>query len=105
MTICKISERIRDVDSHVRMAAYLRCAAIGPRLFKIVSRQQILHCGFKDDNKEVRKVFLEILFPKWLSAYNDNFLHFLSGLKLDADESDIMNTEEITKKVTEFFFG
>lgn len=86
------------------MAAYSRCADIGPRLFKIITRQQILQCGFKDDNKQVRTIFLENLLPKWLIAYNNNFLDFLSGLKLDADEDDIINTQEVSKQVMEVFF-
>ncbi|XP_023312044.1 condensin complex subunit 3 isoform X1 [Anoplophora glabripennis] len=105
VTISKISERIRDVDGHVRVAAYSRCADIGPRLFKIITRQQILQCGFNDDSEQVRTVFLEKLFPKWLSAYNDNFLEFLRSLKLDADENDIINTQKISEKVMEVFFS
>ncbi|KAJ8975351.1 hypothetical protein NQ317_000279 [Molorchus minor] len=104
VTISKISERISDVDSHVRIAAYKRCSDIGPMLFKIIARQQILKCGFNETNKSAKNVFMENLLPKWLTAYNGNFLSLLAGIKLDADENDILNTEEISKQVMEAFF-
>lgn len=104
ITLTKIKERVLDVEAHVRIAAFQRCADIGPKSFKIVERQSILSSGFSESNKQVRKVFIGNLLPKWLTYYNGNYLQFLSALKLDADEHDIEVTASLSRQVMEVFF-
>lgn len=79
--------------------ALRRCADIGPKSFKIVERHHVLKCGLSEDNKKVKQVFTENLLVKWLNAYNRNVVEFLKVLKLDADENDVITTEEICKDV------
>lgn len=79
--------------------ALRRCADIGPKSFKIVERQHVLKCGLGEENKKVKNVFVENLLVKWLNAYNQNYLEFLKGLKLDADENDFVTTEKISKDI------
>ncbi|KAJ8943244.1 hypothetical protein NQ318_009935, partial [Aromia moschata] len=89
-TIPKIFARISDVDYNVRIAAYEKCADIGPAPFKIFMRQKILENGFHEGNKRVKNILMETLLP--------------NALRLDADENDILNSEEISKQVMEAFF-
>lgn len=79
--------------------ALRRCADIGPKSFKIVERHHVLKCGLSEDNKKVKQVFTENLLVKWLNAYNRNVVEFLKVLKLDADENDVITTEEICKDI------
>ncbi|XP_056629593.1 condensin complex subunit 3-like isoform X2 [Diorhabda sublineata] len=104
ISVLQIVNRLRDVDSNVRITAFRRCADLGPRLFKIFERQHILMCGLSESVPKVRNVFIENLLPKWLNTYENNYITFLNALKLDADENDIVNTEKITKDVLNLLF-
>ncbi|CAH1100124.1 unnamed protein product [Psylliodes chrysocephalus] len=99
ITVPQIIKRIRDTDHFVRMSAFRRCADIGPKSIKIIERQHILECGLAESNPKVKNVFIENLLPKWLQVYENDYINFLKGLKMDACESDITNTENITKDV------
>ncbi|CAG9817626.1 unnamed protein product [Phaedon cochleariae] len=98
-TIPQIVKRLRDVDPTVRIIAFRRCADLGPKYFKIVERQHILKCGLCENHPKAKKVFMENLLVKWLNAYGENYVEFLKALKLDGDESDIANTQEISKRI------
>lgn len=71
---------------------------------RIIDRIVILGNGFNEENKMVRKTFLEVLIPKWLSAYNGDFLKLINAIKLDADEHDIKLTASVSEKVLEVLF-
>ncbi|KAK5640968.1 hypothetical protein RI129_009515 [Pyrocoelia pectoralis] len=102
--IPKIVERVRDCDANVRLAAFRKCSLVGPKMITIANRQLVINSGFTEDNESVKKFFLEDTLPKWLSVYKDDYLLLLKGLKLDAYEEDLKQTEIISKKVLEVFF-
>lgn len=87
----------------MRLNALRRCADLGPKHFKIVERQFIIKCGLSETQQKVKKGFVDNLLMKWLGVYNGNFIEFLRSVKLDADENDITNTEEISKDVLKLF--
>lgn len=103
-SVAKIIERIRDVDTNVRTAAFTRCALFGPKFIRIVERQDILMAGFAETHPSAKKVFLDNLLPKWLSTYDGNILKLLHAIKLDADESDTEKTIKLFERVLEVFF-
>ncbi|KAL3272671.1 hypothetical protein HHI36_014135 [Cryptolaemus montrouzieri] len=100
----KIRERLTDTDVGVRQAAYTKWADINPRLFlKIVDRNFILTCAFSDSNKKIQNILNEKLLPKWLISYGGNHLDLLKALKLDADENDLKNFENLCVQVMNVF--
>uniref|UniRef100_A0A6P7FVC2 Uncharacterized protein LOC114334577 n=1 Tax=Diabrotica virgifera virgifera TaxID=50390 RepID=A0A6P7FVC2_DIAVI len=103
ISIPQIVNRLRDIDQNVRIAAIRKCADLSPKSFKILERQHILTCGITENIPKVKNVFIENLLPKWLNAYQNNYILFLNALKLDADENDISNTEKLTKDLFELW--
>ncbi|KAH1025132.1 hypothetical protein HUJ05_009918 [Dendroctonus ponderosae] len=103
-SIEKLSEKVRDNDPRVRSTAFSRLADIGIKYFKIVQRQHILRSGFAETNPIVKKMFLERLLPSWLSNFNGSYLGVLKSIKLDGEENDISNTEDLSTKIMEVFF-
>ncbi|CAH1133406.1 unnamed protein product [Ceutorhynchus assimilis] len=99
-----IYKRTRDTDASVRRAAFSRMADIDPtRHLRITQRQYILKSGILETNQCTKKLFSELLLAKWLTAYNGNYIEFLKGIKLDADENDIRDTEKLSGQIMEFF--
>ncbi|KAK9888126.1 hypothetical protein WA026_000397 [Henosepilachna vigintioctopunctata] len=103
-SFAKIRERLNDIDINVRQAAYTKWADTNPKLYlKIVDRNFILTCGFADNYKKINQIVTEKLLPKWLTAYQGNYLDLLKALKLDADENDIKNFEDLCSNVMDVF--
>ncbi|KAH1015852.1 hypothetical protein HUJ04_007173 [Dendroctonus ponderosae] len=84
-SIEKLSEKVRDNDPRVRSTAFSRLADI-------------------ETNPIVKKMFLERLLPSWLSNFNGSYLGVLKSIKLDGEENDISNTEDLSTKIMEVFF-
>lgn len=103
-TIPQIVERIRDVAPCVREAAFKKCAIMGPLLFKIADKQQILLCGFKETNSKVKDAFYGCLLPKWLTAYEGKYLKFMGALKLIVFEEDNKKLTYLCKELIKAFF-
>lgn len=104
ITLPKIICKIRDVDRSVRMAAYKKYIFITPRALKIKERQNILFCGFNEEDSKLQSIVRETLLPKWLSAFDNNILKLLSALRLDADDNDFQQTAIVIKLVLEEYF-
>ncbi|EFA02258.2 Condensin complex subunit 3-like Protein [Tribolium castaneum] len=104
-TVDKLKDRVRDVDPHVRQTAFRRCGEIGAPYFRIVDRHMILTCGFKETHPTVKNVFHNSLLPKWLNDYNSNYVRFIGALKLTADEEDVNNLIDLSKKLMEEFYN
>lgn len=88
----------------MRTASFKRLSAINPQYFSIENRQLVLSCGFAETNASVKRVFNDLLLPKWLTMYEGEHLRFLHALKLDADVSDFKETLKIYKKFTGWIF-
>lgn len=103
-TFDHIISRVRDVDPIVRTATYDRLSKFSPRLLSIVYRQSIIMSGLLESNVAVKRTFQQVLLPRWLEIYNSNILQFMLALKLDANEEDIVQTEEIYEKLLPIIF-
>nr|CAH7752692.1 unnamed protein product [Callosobruchus chinensis] len=99
-----IMRHLRDVDANVRLQAFKRCADMGPKLFKIYERQDILMCGLNETHEKVRKSFQEDLLIKWLNAYEGDFIKLLNSIKIDAEETDMLKTQHISKSIMDIYF-
>ncbi|CAH1964911.1 unnamed protein product [Acanthoscelides obtectus] len=99
-----ILRHLRDVDANVRLQAFKRVADMGPKMFKIYERQDILTSGLNETNEKVKKSFQENLLIKWLNAYEGDFIKFLDSIKIDADEMDMLKTQHISKRLMDIYF-
>ncbi|KAG5897975.1 hypothetical protein JTB14_013549 [Gonioctena quinquepunctata] len=64
-----------------------------------------MRCGLIETLPKIKKKFRDNLLCKLLDAYEDNYGVFLKALKLDADENDIVITEDISREVMNLLFG
>lgn len=103
-TLPYICMKVRDKDKYVRVAAFEKCAGINPKYLKFNERLSILASGFQEEVEVVKKKFLNVLIPKWISAYDENFLKLLNALKLDADDNDFENSDYIFKNLMNIIF-
>ncbi|VEN41605.1 unnamed protein product [Callosobruchus maculatus] len=99
-----IMRHLRDVNANVRLQAFKRCADMGPKLFKICDRQDILMCGLNETEMRVRKLFQEELLIKWLNAYEGDFIKLLNSIKIDAEETDMLKTQHIGRSIMDVYF-
>nr|CAI5868463.1 unnamed protein product [Callosobruchus analis] len=99
-----IMRHLRDVDANVRLQAFKRCADMGPKLFKIYERQDILMSGLNETHESVRRSFQEDLLIKWLNAYEGDFIKLLNSIKIDAEETDMLKTQHISESIMDIYF-
>lgn len=98
-----IKDRLRDVDHNVRSQTFKRIGELSPRFFRIIDRQDIMKSGIIESNEIAKKSFTDYLLPKWLNFYERNFILLLNSLKFDAEEADLITTEEISKDVLNIY--
>lgn len=103
-TFSHIIMRLRDVDPTVRAATYIRLSKLSPKNLSIVNRQSIIMSGLLDNNDMVRGKFQELLLCKWLNIYESNVINFMCALKLDANEEDIKQTDQIYERLLPIIF-
>ncbi|XP_060522130.1 condensin complex subunit 3 isoform X2 [Cylas formicarius] len=104
VTIQDLKNCVLDSDPTVRVEAFKRFMTLEPKHFKIVDRQLILRKGFSETSKLVRKVVIDGLIPKWISDLKGDYVAFLKAIKLDADEVDILVSEDLSTKFVEVLF-
>ena len=91
LTLPHILERTRDVDEHVRRAAYKFLAEkVHIKSLTISQREGVLKRGLGDRNEVVRKVVEKEMIPAWLRLSNNNIVQLLHLL-------DVGNSEQDTK--------
>jgi len=91
LTLPHILERTRDVDEHVRRAAYKFLAEkVHIKSLTISQREGVLKRGLGDGNEVVRKVVEKEMIPAWLRLSNNNIVQLLHLL-------DVGNSEQGTK--------
>lgn len=103
-TIPMLIERLCDTDPLVRLAGYKKFHIVGPLRLKLGDRQQVLLTGFGETISFVKEYFINKMLPAWLTAFNGDFLAFLNGLNVDADEYDVRQTDAVCEKVLKVFF-
>ncbi|KRT78380.1 HEAT domain-containing protein, partial [Oryctes borbonicus] len=103
-TFLHIITRLRDVDGTVRASTYTKLLKVSPKIISIVNRQTILMNGFTENNEALQKKFKNVLLTKWLDVYENNVIEFMRALKLDANEEDLKQTEEIYELLLPIIF-
>lgn len=95
--------RIRDLDPHVRLAAFKRLSGFVGFL-KIHEKQLVLHLGFLEKCEKITEFISTKFVKSWLEHYDYDILKFLNSIRLDADEKDIRNTVELFESVLKVIF-
>ena len=91
LTLKHILERTRDIDEHVRRAAYKFLAEkVHIKSLTINQREGVLKRGLGDRNENVRKVVEKEMIPAWLRLSNNNIVQLLHHL-------DVGNSDQDTK--------
>ena len=89
MTLPHILERTRDVDEHVRRAAYKFLAEkVHIKSLTISQREGVLKRGLGDRNEVVRKVVEKEMIPAWLRLSNNNIVQLLHHLDVGNSDQD-----------------
>lgn len=96
-TVPYILERLWDTDDRVRRHVYLQMSSYPVKSYKVVQRLTILEQGLHERADAPRKVVRNVLLPQWLEAYNNNYIDFVSGLKVDANEEELERFRKIAK--------
>lgn len=96
-TVPYILERLWDTDDRVRRHVYLQMSSYPVKSYKVVQRLTILEQGLHERADAPRKVVRNVLLPQWLEAYNNNYIDFVSGLKIDANEEELERFRKIAK--------
>ena len=91
LTLPHILERTRDIDEHVRRAAYKFLAEkVHIKSLTINQREGVLKRGLGDRNENVKKVVEKEMIPAWLRLSNNNIVQLLHHL-------DVGNSDQDTK--------
>ena len=90
LTLKHILERTRDIDEHVRRAAYKFMAEkVHIKSLTISQREGVLKRGLGDRNENVKKVVEKEMIPAWLRLSNNNIVQLLHHLDVGNSDQDI----------------
>ena len=99
-----ILDRLQDADEKVRRHVYLQMSSYSVKSYKISHRLQFLESGLYDRSESVHKTVLNIFLPSWISAYEFNYVEFVSAIKLDNKDEEIERFRKIAQiALTEIF--
>jgi len=89
LTLPHILERTRDIDEHVRRAAYKFLAEkVHIKSLTINQREGVLKRGLGDRNENVKKVVEKEMIPAWLRLSNNNIVQLLHHLDVGNSDQD-----------------
>ncbi|KAG8284844.1 hypothetical protein J6590_093704 [Homalodisca vitripennis] len=83
MTLASILTRMKDIKDAVRKEAYVVISRFLIRQFTIKQRQLILECGLGDRSEISQNFVIEVLVPKWLKYFNNNYYEFLECIHVE----------------------
>ena len=90
LTLKHILERTRDIDEHVRRAAYkFMSEKVHIKSLTISQREGVLKRGLGDRNENVKKVVEKEMIPAWLRLSNNNIVKLLHHLDVGNSDQDI----------------
>lgn len=95
-TIKCIIERLWDVDERVRRHTYLQMCGYPVKSLGLANRLTFLEQGLNDESRAVKKIVTHVMIPQWVESYS-NCIEFLSALKLDSSEEEILKYQKIAK--------
>lgn len=96
-TIPYIIERLWDADERVRRHTYLQMCSYPVKSYRLANRLTFLEQGLTDESMAVKKILTHVMIPQWIESYNRDYIAFLSALKLDSNEDDIIRFQKVAK--------
>ncbi|XP_058066104.1 condensin complex subunit 3 [Anopheles bellator] len=94
-----IIERLWDVEERVRRHTYMQMSSFPVRQYKVSQRLKFLEQGLEDHSESVRKVVRNVMIPQWIESYQRDYVAFIEGLKIDADDQEIERFHKTSKMV------
>jgi condensin complex subunit 3 len=89
--ISNIIDRLQDNDEKVRRHTYMQMAGFPVKSYKIVDRIKILTAGLHDRSEMVKKAVYNMLLPKWITAYDNDYAEFIKAIKIDSSDADMIS--------------
>uniref|UniRef100_A0A1B6GC29 Nuclear condensin complex subunit 3 C-terminal domain-containing protein n=1 Tax=Cuerna arida TaxID=1464854 RepID=A0A1B6GC29_9HEMI len=83
ITLASILTRMKDIKDVVRKEAYIVISRFLIRQFTIRQRQLILECGLGDRSEISNNFVIEVLVPKWLKYFDNNYYEFLECIHVE----------------------
>lgn len=96
-TIPGILARLSDADDRVRRHVYMQMSSYPVRSYKVIQRLTLLESGLGERHEMARKVVVSVMMPNWLESYENNYVAFLSSLKMDAKEEDLQRFQKTAR--------
>ncbi|XP_052860170.1 condensin complex subunit 3 [Anopheles cruzii] len=94
-----IIERLWDVEERVRRHTYMQMSSFAVRQYKVSQRLKFLEQGLEDHSESVRKVVRNVMIPQWIESYQRDYVAFIEGLKIDADDQELERFRKTSKMV------
>lgn len=98
-----ILSKLRDVDTGVRLAAFTRLSKV-PRSLKIEQRRLVLLAASLDSSDKIKSYIESTMLPAWMMHFDDNFHTFMKAIRLDANESDVKGTNNLSEFILKSLF-
>jgi len=83
-----LQERLHDVDEKVRRHTYIQMCSYAVKSYKIVDRIAFLEAGLFERSEHVKKIVANMLLPNWIAAYENDYVVFLTAIKMDSKEDE-----------------
>uniref|UniRef100_A0A1B0GPE5 Vitellogenin domain-containing protein n=1 Tax=Phlebotomus papatasi TaxID=29031 RepID=A0A1B0GPE5_PHLPP len=103
-TIPPIIERLWDVDEKVRRHVVLQMSSYPVRSYKVAERLTFLEQGLNDHSELVRKATINVMLPRWLDSYSDNYIAFVGALKLDTNDKEMQRFRKCALQALQHIF-
>lgn len=62
----------------------------------VAQRLKILEQSLKDSSLLVKGAVSKVMLPQWIESYQRDYLNFLTGLKFDASEDELINFKQVS---------
>ncbi|XP_030762199.1 condensin complex subunit 3-like isoform X1 [Sitophilus oryzae] len=103
-SIERLIKRTRDIDTKVRLMAFKKLSNV-LRCISISDRRTILISGIFDLSEIIQNYIYTGFLNAWLQSFNYEILDLMESVRLDGDQRDITETENLFKHIlTKFYF-
>ncbi|KAG4067432.1 hypothetical protein HA402_009669 [Bradysia odoriphaga] len=96
-TIPFILERLQDVDVRVRRTVLAHMSNYSLNKCTVDQRLTLLERGLSDSSETVRMVAVKYMLPQWLALCDNDFIAFLTDLKLYRNELEMSRFRNVTR--------
>ncbi|XP_055688752.1 condensin complex subunit 3 [Lutzomyia longipalpis] len=103
-TMPAIIERLWDVDEKMRRHVILQMSTHPVRSYKVAERLTFLEQGLNDHSELVRKATTNVMLPRWVASYGDNYITFVGALKLDTNDKEMQRFRKCAIQALQHIF-